>query len=535
MIYRFTLIGFIASISLILISAGFSSTTTEIEAYNPLPTYSGGPGTGGLGDRTGSPVSSATCTSCHSGGSYGASISIQFLDGANPVTSYLPGNSYNIVYTINGSSPGFGFQGGVLVASNNAGAGTFSSPVGNTQFVTISGRPYIEHVNGPSTVGDFGATWTAPASGTGTVNFYAIGLAANSNGGTSGDQVTSPTSISITEEVPTTITYAGNPFCGDAPNQSPQLSGIAGGTYSSGAGLTIDPNTGVINVSTSTPGTYFIAYIYGSGVASTSVTIYPVYSIGETATICDNETFTFGSQVLDSSNAGLNTEVYQTVDGCDSIVELTLTVLPTLVENEAATICPSETYDFNGQILTSANAGLNTVVLQAANGCDSTVNLTLTVEPVDITVGLAGGVLTANQAGAAYQWVDCNNGNAPIAGETSVTFSPTALTGNYAVEISLNSCTETSSCTLVDFTSIDELNINSSVVFPNPVSDIFEIKNIEKFGSITSIFLMDANGKVVQEISVSDASTNIGHLESGVYFLRISSESGESIISVVKK
>jgi hypothetical protein len=46
---------------------------------------------------------------------------------------------------------------------------------------------------------------------------------------------------------------------------------------------------------------------------------------------------------------------------------------------------------------------------------------------------------------------------------------------------------------------------------------------------------MDTKGKVVKEISVNATSTNIGNLDSGIYFLRIESESGDSIITVVKK
>ena len=177
---------------------------------------------------------------------------------------------------------------------------------------------------------------------------------------------------------------------------------------------------------------------------------------------------------------------------------------------------------------------MNTAILPSANGCDSTVNLTLSVETIDNTVGASGTTLTANQTGATYQWVDCDNGNAAITGETNATFTP-SVTGNYAVEVTLNGCTEMSACTLVDFTSLEELNINGGVVFPNPVKDIFEIKNIEKFGTIQSIVLMDANGRVVQTISVDTPSGNIGHLDSGVYFLKIQGDSGQSIISVVKK
>lgn len=481
MIYRNIFIALITAVSFFLISARISDNTSVVEAHSALPPFSGGPGNGGLGDRTGSPVSSGTCAACHSGGSFGASVSIQLFDGANPITSYTPGTNYTVVYTVTGSSSAYGFQGGALIASNNNGAGAFSLPSSGTQLATIAGRPYIEHI-GASPTGVFQSTWTAPAANSGTVNFYGIGLAVNSNGGTSGDQVSTPVSISITEEIQTTITYQGNPFCGDDANKSPTLTGTTNGTYSSSAGLSINATTGVINVNASTPGTYSINYTYATGVATTSVTINSTFTTSAALTICETETVTFGSQQLNASNAGLNTEVFQSIDGCDS-----------------------------------------------------TVNLTLTVDAIDNSTTLAGGTLTANQTGANYQWVDCNNGNAAITGETNATFTPTATTGNYAVVITLNNCTETSTCTQVDVASINEQNINSSVVFPNPVSGVFVIKNLEQFGTIHSISLMDSKGKVVKQISITDSSADIGQLDSGIYFLKIESDSGDSIISVVKK
>lgn len=539
MIYRYAFIAFIGTFSLLFVSAGFNSETTEVAKFNPIPPFSGGPGTGGLGDRTGSPVSSSTCSACHSGGSFNVSVAVDVFDPVlgSSVTSYVPGTDYEITFTVSGNANAYGFQAGALTGSNAAG-GVFSQNSANSQIVTIAGRPYLEHDNGPSSTGVFQALWTAPAANSGNVTFYGIGLGVNQNGGTSGDNISAPIAITLTEVVPTTISYPGTPFCANEPNQAPVVTGQTNGDYFSTAGLDIAPTGGVINVAGSTPGTYTVNYVYtnssGTQTATYDVTINPTYSTSATATICENETLTFGSQTLDSNDAGLNTEVFQAANGCDSTVELTLTVLPTFVATDAVTICAGETYDFHGQILTDADAGLNTAVLQSASGCDSTVNLTLTVETIDNTVSASGSVLTANQTGATYQWVDCDNGNAAITGETNASFTATA-TGNYAVEVTFNNCTETSACTLVDLSSINELNVSSSVVFPNPVSDVFEIKNLEQFVSIESIVLMDANGRVVMNISTLDASVNIAHLDAGVYFLRIQSEAGKSIISVVKK
>lgn len=589
MIFRYILIAFIASISFLFISAGIATKSTEVAKYDPAPPFSGGPGAGGLGDRTGSPISSGSCSQCHAGGAFSPAISIQVLNGSTPVTNYVPGTTYTVRYTVTGGAPRYGFQ-GVALRTNNTAGGTFNSPGANTQVVSIGGIPYVEHTSAVATTGIFTSQWTAPAAGSGSIIFYGRGLASNSNGSTSGDVASSTASFTLTQFVPTTISYPTNPFCANESNQTPVQTGTGGGVYSaSPAGLSINSTTGVINIGASTQGTYTVTYTYsgGSSTTTSSVTINPVSSSSFSATICANETFSFGSltldgtdagthtqvfpaangcdstvqlnlavlpistitqsaticetetfvfngQTLNASNAGLNTAVFQSANGCDSIVALTLNVLPSLTTTISETICEDGTFDFNGQVLTAADAGLNSALLQTTNGCDSTVNLTLSVESIDNTVSSSGASLTSNQAGATYQWIDCDNGNAAISGETNSTFTATE-TGNYAVVVTVNNCSETSACTLVDLTSIDELNLNSSLVFPNPVSDVFEIKNIEQFGTIESIVLMDANGRAVMTIPTTDASTNIAHLESGVYFLNIQSESGRSVVSLVKK
>ena len=80
-----------------------------------------------------------------------------------------------------------------------------------------------------------------------------------------------------------------------------------------------------------------------------------------------------------------------------------------------------------------------------------------------ISVTQIGTQLTADQNNATYQWIDCDNNNSPISGETNQSYTPTA-TGSYAVEVSMNGCVDTSSCFLVDYTSIEELFQNEKVL-----------------------------------------------------------------------
>ena len=81
---------------------------------------------------------------------------------------------------------------------------------------------------------------------------------------------------------------------------------------------------------------------------------------------------------------------------------------------------------------------------------------------IDNDVNQIGTLLTAVQNGVSYQWLDCDNNYSAINGETNQTYTPTT-TGYFAVELtSTDACggvqVDTSTCNLVDFTGIGELN-----------------------------------------------------------------------------
>ncbi|MDD3002186.1 MAG: hypothetical protein PHF29_10565, partial [Candidatus Riflebacteria bacterium] len=94
-----------------------------------------------------------------------------------------------------------------------------------------------------------------------------------------------------------------------------------------------------------------------------------------TAEICQGETYTLNG--FNTNTAGLHTQTLQTYKGCDSIVNLTLTINQPTTTNLTAEICQGETYSLNG--FNTSTAGLHSRNLQTTKGCDSTVNLTLTI------------------------------------------------------------------------------------------------------------------------------------------------------------
>ena len=131
-----------------------------------------------------------------------------------------------------------------------------------------------------------------------------------------------------------------------------------------------------------TSGTYTYNYTNASGCTSVDtlkLTVNPTYNVTDTRSVCPSEMpYTWNGLVFNA--AGAQTVTLPTISGCDSVVTMILTVNQTHVSTVSRTICQSELpYTWNGVTFTSA--GVQTATLQDANGCDSTVIMTLMVNP----------------------------------------------------------------------------------------------------------------------------------------------------------
>jgi len=583
-----TILGFITLSFIELSETGLTSK------YTPSPPPRSGGVAALLGsDKTGSPLSSNTCTQCHGSSNPNTTVSIEVLNSSNTaVTEYTPGEQYTIQLIVsNASLSSYGMQ-MVTLNSGNTQAGSLTTPSPNTQITNLSGVQYLEHNSAGSSTGSllYSAIWTAPTAGSGTLTFYGVGIAVNGNGSTSGDQTSSPVSLQLTETIPTAIAYSNTTFCGNNSSELPIITGTTGGVFSSTPpGLTLNSTSGEIDFTTSTLNTYTITYIAGTETATTSVTINPTQNTTDAITICNGESYTFGSQTLDATNVGINTETFQSITGCDSTVTLTLTVispamssvtaticdgdtynfgtqtldasnvglnsltldnaaingcdsiinLTLFVENPAvnsisATICETDTYVFGSQTLDATNVGLNTLTLpnEAANGCDSIVNLTLSVTSIDNGITVTNNTLISNQNNASYQWITCPD-KEPITDSTNQSLQLGTSEFSYGVIITLNGCIDTSDCvTLLNIENQNNENMLS--VFPNPSHGQLQIKGINNLNSIKSIQIKSINGAHIKTLPI-EPIISISDLQKGIYIINITHSTGTEQLRFIKK
>ena len=205
--------------------------------------------------------------------------------------------------------------------------------------------------------------------------------------------------------------------------------------------------------------------------------------------------------------------------GCDSIVQMSLTLhdKDTLTENRA--ICEGDSIEFDGQYL--KNEGTYMKTFSSRFGCDSTSIKNIDVDSVNIEVTKSGTSFFARAQDALYQWYNCD-GDSIIPGETNQGFIYTQH-ASYAVIITQNNCTDTSECIYTALGIQDYSNLGIDI-FPNPAKNRIYFKGLANSNDIT---LYDISFKLLKkEVVEINGSIDISDLKSGAYFIRIENVRG---------
>lgn len=249
---------------------------------------------------------------------------------------------------------------------------------------------------------------------------------------------------------------------------------------------------------------------------------------------CDSYTWVVNGQTYTTSSVVV--EPLTTAQGCPYNHTLNLTLGQSNSGSIDITSCDSYTWAETGQTYTSS--GTHTTTLTNISGCDSILTLNLTINAVDNSITNNGDLsITATEGNGIYQWLDCDNNYAIIAGETSQSFTA-SVNGNYAVEVNANGCVDTSACELINIVNIDELNSsNSIVVFPNPIKSQVSL-NFGAEISVGDITVLDAFGRKLKSInfkSRSEISFSLNET-AGIYFIHVKDENNNlTILKVVKE
>ncbi len=264
-------------------------------------------------------------------------------------------------------------------------------------------------------------------------------------------------------------------------------------------------------------GTFQINLISASGcdsIVNLTLTVLPQISNYQESTICAGETFTVGTNQY--SQTGLYTTTLQSVNGCDSVVVTDLTVLAPNEVQQSFELCAGESVQVGSAIYTSSGTYTNT--LQSIAGCDSIITTLLVVkDPIDVSVDLTGNLLTSNQVGAQYQWIDCSS-MGDIIGQIEQTFTSTE-SGNYAVEITYDGCVATSDCQTVEILGLEAL-ASVFLMAPNPTEGMLKISG----DVFDEIIIMDLSGRhlIVQKYNdLHTVEMDLSEIGAGKYIVEL--------------
>lgn len=228
------------------------------------------------------------------------------------------------------------------------------------------------------------------------------------------------------------------------------------------------------------------------------------------------------------SASGTYSTVFTTPSGCDSIVSLVLEIYNVTFSN--VQLYTTDVIEYNGITYSSEGDFVQTTV--NSNGCDSLIYINVDILENNFTVQNNSGTLVSGQEGAGYQWVDCNNGNAPISGATSSTFTP-SQSGSYAVIVYGNNGSVTSDCITLVIIGVDEQSGAWWSLSPNPCIDQVQVRGALNRPDV--LVIMDMQGKAIDRIPVlsSGQMISLAHLASGVYMIRM--EQGTETLRVMKQ
>ena len=238
-------------------------------------------------------------------------------------------------------------------------------------------------------------------------------------------------------------------------------------------------------------------------------------------TACDSYVSPSGNYTYTGS--GTYSDTIPNMAGCDSIISIDLIVNNSSLDSIVVSACGSYTSPSGNSTYTTSGTYLD--IMQNVSDCDSIIQISLTIITVDIAVWVSTSTLSSNNSGASYQWIDCNNGNASISGENNQTFNATS-SGLYAVIIADSGCIDTSDCYELKLTSVLE-NANPAIqIYPNPAADEIYVTGLEN--SDHSISIYDAAGKLIlkHQLEKKRQILNIKSLGPGIYILEIRDSSG---------
>ncbi|ASS50455.1 MAG: hypothetical protein A3D31_12875 [Candidatus Fluviicola riflensis] len=383
---------------------------------------------------------------------------------------------------------------------------------------------------------------------------------------------TSSQNITITAAPDATFTYSAATFCSADSDPAPSFgAGASGGTFTSTAGLTINPSTGTVDLSASTPGTYTVTntipaagvcplvdedftvtinatptatvsgggQLCGAGTIPVTVTLTGAgpwdfsYSDGVTTTPVTGEAGS--TYTINATANGTYTVTTVTSSGCSATGTGTATVVfnpnPVVTMGALTAVCENGSAvslaatpaggTFSGTGVSGSTfdptigAGTYTINYDYtdANGCMGNASATIDVNAAPtVAITSLPNLCVYNSAVTLTQGTPAG-GTYTGSGVTAGSFDPSvAGAGTHVITYSYTNGDGCSGQALENLVvdsclSVNELSETDLMIVPNPANDVITISYTNTTSGKVELSLTSADGKIVAFRTVEAAAS----------------------------
>ena len=278
-------------------------------------------------------------------------------------------------------------------------------------------------------------------------------------------------------------------------------------------------------------GTYIDSSINSAGCIHTEIlylTIDNSTSNSTTAAACDSYTWSVDGQNYMST--GIYTDTSISLSGCIHVETLDLTIYSSFNFSQNFSLCEGDSVFVGSN--TYYNSGIYTNIFQTVNGCDSAVITDLIVYPIDLDAEILSNnneleINLLNGSASAYLW---------STGEVSSSIVPTSFGVYWCLVSDLNGCFSDTAFYNYTITSLSDLE-SYFRIFPNPIIDVVNIAFLNVASTILSVqnilgesvysTVITKKGRIKKQLDFSNYSN-------GVYFIELTNEYGVLNKKVIK-
>ncbi|MCW8940791.1 MAG: T9SS type A sorting domain-containing protein, partial [Flavobacteriales bacterium] len=276
---------------------------------------------------------------------------------------------------------------------------------------------------------------------------------------------------------------------------------------------------------------------------TTTITVNSSFISNQNTSVCQGDSvLIYGNY---QSIAGTYYDSLQTINGCDSVLSITLSINPVYLSNTNSTICQGDSILIYGNYQSIAGTYYDS--LQTISGCDSVLSTTLTVNPLpnvtlnnfnpDTICSNSNTVTLPNgsPSGGVYSGTGVNGG----------AFDPnTAGLGTHSVIYTytdVNSCINSDSTfiTVEQCVGIDDLENDLGIlIYPNPNTGLFTIEKPMELDKEVKVSLLDATSRVIIDKLIPKGQQkiemDITNYSKGIYYLQFTVEKKVFVKQILK-